>query len=129
MRQEYDKSTHIPHLLSDRLRPVYATIPHYESEGECPIVNLLILRSNLMEDHLTINQVSMEPCEAEDCIFLRRIHEAQESADDAENELWKWVHSQRELYWRMGREDDGTDEDNGYDGADGDVESYEEWRE
>jgi hypothetical protein len=61
-----------------------------------------------------MNQASREPCEVEDCVFLRRIHEAREIAEGADNELWKWVNSQRELYWRMGREDDG------------DAESYEE---
>ena len=57
----------------------------------------------------------------EDCVFLHRIHQAREDAENADDKLWEWVYSETELYWTMGREDDGdnkedeSDEDYGVD--------------
>ena len=120
VRQEDEIPTHVPHLLSDCLRLVYAT-PHHQSRGERPTVNLWIIRSNQVGDHSTMNQAPSEPCEVKDCVFLRRIHEARENAENADNELWKWVYRERELYRTMGREDDVDDEDDG--DAESDAES------
>jgi hypothetical protein len=91
----------IPHLLSDRLRPVYASIPSphcHQSESDRPRLNLRILRMTSVGDRLTMSRASSEPCKVEDCVFLRRIHEAREDADDADDEPWKWVHGETELY-------------------------------
>jgi hypothetical protein len=124
MKQEKDRSAPIPHPLSDRLHPVHATIlPHHQSENEHPRLNSQILHPTLVRDHLTIDQASSEMCEVKDCIFLRRIYEIGKHAEDADNELWKWVQSEMKLYWTMGREDDEDYED------DGDDEDDEEWRE
>jgi hypothetical protein len=111
-RQEEDIPNNIPHLPSDRLRPVYATIssPHcHQSESDRLRLNLRILRMTLVGDRLTMSRASSEPCKVEDCVFLRRIHEAREDAEDADDELWKWVLGETELYWTMGG-DDGDDE-------------------
>jgi hypothetical protein len=110
-KQQEDIPANIPHLLSDRLRPVYATIPpphRHQSDGERPRLNLRILRITPIGDRLTMNRSSSEPCEVEDCVFLRRIQEAREDADD---ELWKWVHGETERYWTMGRGDDEDGKD------------------
>ena len=56
-----------------------------------------------------------------DCVFLRWIHEARENAENADNELWKWVYREKELYRTMGREDNVDDEDD--EDAESDVES------
>jgi hypothetical protein len=118
-RQDEDIPAKIPHLLSDHLRPVYATIPphRHQSEGERTRLNLRILRITPVGDRLTMNRSSSELCEVEDCVFLRRIQEAREDADD---ELWRWAHGETELYWTMGRgdyEDDESDEgDEDHDG-------------
>jgi hypothetical protein len=93
--------------------PVYATIPpphRHQSEGERPRLNLRILHMTPVGEGLTINRASSEPCEVEDCVFLRRIHQERKGADDADDELWEWVYGETELYWTMGRGDDGDDE-------------------
>ena len=54
VRQEDKILTYVPHLLSDCLRLVYAT-PHHQFRGERPTVNLWIICSNQVEDHLTMN--------------------------------------------------------------------------
>lgn len=120
-KQEKDRSAPIPDPLSDRLHPVYATIlPHHQSENKHPRLNLRILHPTLVGDRLTIDQASSEMCEMKDCIFLRRIHEIRKNAEDADNELWKWIQSEMKLYWTIGREDDEDYMDDGNDGNDGD---------
>jgi hypothetical protein len=47
----------------------------------------------------------------EDFIFLYRIHQAREDAENADDELWEWVDSETELYRTLGREDDGDNEE------------------
>ena len=47
----------------------------------------------------------------EDCVFLYRIHQAKEDVENADDELREWVHGETELYWTMGREDDGDNEE------------------
>ena len=104
----------IPYLLSGRLYPIYATILspyYYQSESDRLRLNLRILHITSVRDRLMMSRASSELYKVEDCVFLRRIHEARESADDADNELWKWVHGETELYWTMGEGDDRDDED------------------
>ncbi len=101
----------IPHLPSDRLCPVYAIIPPHRSKGERQRLNLRTLRITVIGDRLKVNRASNEPCEIEDCVFLHRIHQAREDAENADDELWKWVYGETELYWTMGREDGDNKED------------------
>jgi hypothetical protein len=115
----------IPHLPSDRLCPVYATIPPpHRSEGERRRLSLRTVRMTVVGDRLTVNRASSEPCEMEDCVFLYRIHQAREDAENADDELWEWVHGETELYWTMGREDDGDNEEDESDEDDEDDEDY-----
>jgi hypothetical protein len=62
----------IPHLLSDRLCPIYATIPpsSHRFEGERQRLTLWTVRITVVGDRLTMNRASSEPCEMEDCVFL-----------------------------------------------------------
>jgi hypothetical protein len=105
----------IPHLPSDRLCPVYATIPPHRTEGERWRLSLRTVRMTVVGDRLTMNRASSEPCKWEDCVFLYRIHQAREDAESADDELWDWVHGETDLYWTMGREDDGDNEEAGSD--------------
>jgi hypothetical protein len=124
-RQEEDIPANIPltipHLPSDRLCPVYATIPPHRSEGERRRLNLRTLRMTVVGDRLKVDRASNEPCEMEDCVFLHRIYQAREDAEKADYELWEWVYRETELYWTMGREDDGDNEE---DESDEDYEDY-----
>lgn len=89
-KQKKDRSALIPHPLSDRLHPVYATIlSHHQSENEYPRLNLRILHPTLVGDRLMINQASSEMCEVKDYIFFRRIHEIRKNIEDTDNELQK----------------------------------------
>jgi hypothetical protein len=106
VRQEEDIPANIPHVQFDYLHPVYATISRHQHEGRRPIV-LRILHITAVGDRLTMSRTSGGPYETEDCVFLRRIHQARENAEDAGEELWKWVDGKMKLYWAMGRERDG----------------------
>jgi hypothetical protein len=75
-------------------------------------------------DRLTVNRASNEPCKMDDCVFLHRIHQAREDAENSDDELWEWVYGETELYWTMGREDDG---DNKEDESDEDYRDDEDY--
>lgn len=57
----------------------------------------------------------------EDCVFLYRIYQVREDAENVNDELWKWVYDETELYWIIKREDD---EDNEEDDSDEDDNDY-----
>ena len=98
-RQKEDIPATIPHLPSDRLCPVYATIPpSHRSEGGRRRLSLQTVCMTVVGDRLKMNRASSEPCEMEDCVFLYRIHQAREDAENADDELWEWVHSETDLY-------------------------------
>lgn len=74
VRLEKEITVNIPHLPCDHLRPVHTTISgdHFMTA---------------VGNHLTICRTSRGPYEMEDCVFIRRIHQVREDAEDTDKEL------------------------------------------
>ena len=63
VKQEDDIPVNIPHLPSDHLRPVYATVKHEDGRSA---VFMRILHMTVVEDRLTMSRTSGGPCGMEE---------------------------------------------------------------
>jgi hypothetical protein len=76
-------STTVSYFPFDRLHPVYATVPRdHETKRRLETVELQRFQLTPSQRKWTIDRTAGSQCEVEDCIFLRRIQELRDKADD-----------------------------------------------